>query len=230
MLLLRHPSRALLAVVAASLAASCHDVPATPAEPVTPVDRPALYVDPDTVSVGVGQTVRLAVKTRRQLALRDLLFLIDYPGTVTVDGIGVVRGLQPGVMQVRVLARPDSDTVLREAKAQVVVRGIVASVPTSTATCIVLGSSVQLAWRVYAAAGGGGDQRIRWRSSDPAVATVSELGLVLPRTVAPFSVTGVALADTTITVSLPFVTGARVPCQAAAVSLSATRVRAVPVP
>jgi uncharacterized protein YjdB len=185
-----------LAVPAAAVAlAACHDATATgPAAP-----RPALFVDPDTARMHVGETYRLQIRTRNQVSLRDLVIWVQSGDAVTVDNIGVVRALRPGIAVVQVNATADGEDATAQARIAVV--GIVVEPWYSPPYGV--GTRVPLVWRVYSATGGGGDQRVTWRSSAPAVAAVSELGVIEARGVGTATLTAVALSDTTIRATFP---------------------------
>ena len=191
-----HAFRSLVLAPLAVLA-GCHD--AAPAAPVAPAERPALYFEPDTARVRLGESYRLQIRTRGQRSLRDIQIWVDGGDAVTVDGIGVITAMHTGLATVRLNATADG--VSASAQAHVVVVGL-SIVPWYNGPYGV-GARVPLTWHVYSNTAGGGDQRVRWRSSDSAVVAVSDLGLLDARAPGSATLTAVALADSAIRASLP---------------------------
>lgn len=140
-----------------------------------------IEVDPNPVSLNVGQTVRLSVVPRRAdrtpIVGLPITYTATFPGIATVDSTGLVRGVSLGETSVRVLVSGTERVVQVNVRPETVNRVTVAMARNP----IRRSDRVPVIVRLF-----GADDRelqtlgrdIRYRSSDNTVATVDGTGVV----------------------------------------------------
>jgi len=168
-----------VAAVGLAVTVACSDKSTAP-EPPPRASVASVALTPSTATVIVGDTVRIVavLKSAAGVVLTDrsLQWTSSEPATATVSSAGLVTGV--------VVGGPVSISVASEgitATAQVTVaRMPVASIElTPSDTTIATGSTVQLSVKLRSATGLVlTDRRIDWASSNPAIASVSQTGLV----------------------------------------------------
>jgi uncharacterized protein YjdB len=166
---------------------------------VSPVVVASLTIAPGSASVAVGETLQLTATPRdaggRVLTDRAIVWASDDPAVATVTAAGVVTGVAPGTTAVTAecedVTVTATVTVLPGALAAVQVTPAVLSLP--------VGATRQLAAAARDASGAElTGYTAAWTSDRPAVATVTEAGLV----------TAVAAGTATVTATIEGRTGA----------------------
>jgi alpha-tubulin suppressor-like RCC1 family protein/uncharacterized protein YjdB len=171
--------------LAAVLAAACS---AEPVDPPAQVPVASVTLLPATPEVGVGASAALTAIVRSAdgtpLPDRPVAFTSSDPAVATVDGNGVVTALAPGTTEITATSETRSRTVPLTVSSVAV-----ASVSVTPATAQVpVGVERTLLGEAFDAGTAPLPNRVfAWTSSNPAVATVTSLGVV--RGVAPGTVT-----------------------------------------
>ena len=167
-----------LAPGSATITATADGKSASVSVTVSPLPVQAIVVSPSPAQLTVGQSVTLGVQitdASGKIVDRAKTFSSDAPSIATVDAQGVVRGVAPGTTTIRVSSegRVGTTTVI-------VSRVPVASVSVSPSTAsVVAGRTVTLSATVRDASGATlTDRTVTWSSSNTAVATVSQSGVV----------------------------------------------------
>ena len=138
-------------------------------------------VTPSGITLAPGESGHLAAVPRdaagRPLSGRRIDWLSSDTARVAVDDSGGVRAVAPGIASVSALVEGIYTSVDVRVSGPA---GPVATVTTQPlAATLSLGRTLQLAARLEDAEGDlATDRLVRWSTSDPAVATVSETGLV----------------------------------------------------
>lgn len=149
------------------------------APPPPPAAVASVTVTPATASVDSGKTVQLTATLRdangATLTGRAVTWTSLNPGIATVSGTGLVTGVAPGTAQVYAASEGKSDTTTIT-----VVRPPVATVTLTPASATVeTGKTVRLTATLRDASGTPlTGRQVTWTSLNPAVATVSNDGLV----------------------------------------------------
>ena len=162
---------------------------------ITVQARRTISVAPATVSIGSGQTATLSASIVAEQGFPSTVTWRTSTATVaTVNATtGVVTGVALGTATITAVAV--GDTTLT-ATATVNIVPVVRSVSvTPTTASVFIGNTQQLTATVNADAGA--VNTLTWRSSNPAVATVSGSGVVTAVALGNATITALATADTT---------------------------------
>lgn len=158
-----------------------------------------------TISVGATQAVTAAVQLDPGEST-TLIWRSSTPAAATVSATGVVTGVSLGTALITALAA--ADTTVRASMA-VTVASLVRSIAVApAAVTLATGTTQQLTATVVADPGL--VTTVTWRSSAPAVATVSATGLVAGVSLGTTVVTAISTADTTVRASVNVVVAAAV--------------------
>ena len=167
-----------LAVGSATITATADGKSASVAVSVSPVPVGAVVVSPSPAQLLVGQSVTLGVQitdASGRIVDRAKSFSSDAPGIATVDQQGVVRGIAPGTTTVRVTSEGQVGTTT-VVVSRVPVTSVTVTPPSAN---LLVGRTVTLTGTPRDARGGTlSDRPVSWRSSNDAVATVSQSGVV----------------------------------------------------
>ncbi|WP_439643810.1 Ig-like domain-containing protein [Gemmatimonas sp.] len=153
----------------------------------------SLAVAPTVVNIGTGQTATLTPTLQIDPGLATTVtWRSSAPNVATVSATGVVTGVTQGSTQITVLSTVD--TTLRATATVNIIQVVRAVTVTPTAATLNINLTQQLAATVTADAGLATTSS--WRSSNPAVASVSNSGLVTALGVGTSTITALATADT----------------------------------
>lgn len=197
--------RPMLVMMVALGAVTCGDV--------LPPAVIAVTVTPPTAALIAGETVQLAAETWIDPTMvvddRELIWSVSDPAIAAISATGLVTAVAPGP-PVTITARSEGQT----GTAMVVVTGPVASIAIGGAPRwpMIVRASARLTAELRDASGTAVVGRtIRWSSSDPAVAAVSETGVVTAQALGgPATITaayGDHVAETRVTTALGIITG-----------------------
>lgn len=162
---------------------------------ITVQARRSISVTPATASFGTGQTATLAASVSGEAGFpTTVTWRTSTPSVATVNAnTGVVTGVALGTATITALAV--GDTTLT-ASATVTIVPIVRSVTvTPTTASVFIGATQQITATVNADAGA--PTTLSWRTSNPAVATVSGTGVVTAVALGSATITALSTADTT---------------------------------
>ncbi|MBY0490990.1 MAG: Ig-like domain-containing protein [Gemmatimonadaceae bacterium] len=162
---------------------------------ITVQARRTISVSPATVSLGSGQTATLAASVSGEPGFPTAVTWRTSTATVaTVNASsGVVTGVALGTATITAVSI--GDTTLT-ATATVNIVPVVRSVTvTPTTASVFIGNTQQITATVNADAGA--VNTLTWRTSNPAVATVSGTGVVTAVTLGTATITALSTADTT---------------------------------
>ncbi|MDQ8173228.1 MAG: Ig-like domain-containing protein [Gemmatimonadota bacterium] len=163
----------------------------TAAVTVAPAVR-AVDVTPGTATIFAGDTRQLGVTvTADPGASQAVLWRSSNATVATVSSTGLVSGIASGTATITALSAADTT---KRGSAVLTVRTVAVSVSPTAAT-IAIGGTRTLAATVTA--DNGLSTAVTWRSSNPAVATVSTGGVVTGVALGTTDVTAVSVADTT---------------------------------
>lgn len=153
-----------------------------------------ITIDPGTVSIGSGQTTRLTATVQIDAGLATTVTWRSVATNIaTVSANGTVTGVAQGTTQIQAVSTVD--TTLRGTAVVNIVPVVRSVAVTPTTASVFIAATQQLAATVSADAGLA--QTVTWRSSNPAVATVSASGLVTAVTVGSATITVLSTVDTT---------------------------------
>ena len=156
-----------------------------PAAPPSPVAR--LVVLPASRTMVAGDTLRLSARALDAAGNPVPGVMIRFQGAGgrfegTVDSAGLVRSGSTGTIPVAVIALVPGTRPVVERVEIAMVAGPAARIAIEPAVeRLLVGQRLRLVGTSYSAAGDERDDRIAWRSSNAAVASVSETGQVLAR-------------------------------------------------
>lgn len=153
-----------------------------------------ITIDPGTLSIGTGQSIRLTATVQIDPGLPTSVTWRSVSSAIaTVSTNGTVTGVAQGTTQIHAIST--ADTTLR-GTAVVNVLPVVRSVAVSPTTASVfIGATQQLAASVSADAGIA--QTVTWRSSNSTIATVNATGLVTAVALGSATITALSTVDTT---------------------------------
>jgi uncharacterized protein YjdB len=146
--------------------------------PTAPPRIAMVAVSPARDTITAGASVQLTATTKdaggNAIAGLAVTWSSDNPAAATVSDAGLVQGVASGIAQISATAQEKSGS------AAITVRVPVASVFVSPAIDTILpGTTVKLSVTPRDSAGHPlGDRAVGWQSSNPAVATVTDLGVV----------------------------------------------------
>ncbi len=153
----------------------------------------AVNVTPPAVDVFPGETERVVagVDVQGDLA-RTVTWRAVNPAIATVNASGDITGVAPGQAIVRAIST--ADTTKRADVAVTVRSAPVLAISPSRAT---MARDEQRTFLALVNVDAGVDPSVRWRTSDPTVATVSASGVVRAVAVGSATITVISVADTT---------------------------------
>ena len=162
--------------------AACSIVPVTAGGSGEPVSTVTLT--PPTPSVGIGQTVQLTATLKDDagavLADRLIIWFTSNPAIATVTGTGLVRGTGEGVVTIAAISEGRTGTATVTVTAEPVTPEPVVTIDIEPAAPgVAVGETVQLTATPRDASGEALSGRtVSWSSANPAIASVSQGGLV----------------------------------------------------
>lgn len=153
----------------------------------------SLAVSPTIVNIGTGQTATMTATLQIDPGLATTVtWRSSAPNVATVSGTGVVTGVAQGTTQITVLSTVD--TTLRATATVNIIQVVRTVAVTPTTATLNINLTQQLAATVTADAGLA--TTVSWRASNPAVASVSNSGLVTALGVGTSTITALSTADT----------------------------------
>jgi uncharacterized protein YjdB len=167
-------------------------VRATATVTVVPVVRD-LDVSPAAVSMLMGETRQLAATVSADAGLtRAVLWRSGNPAVASVSATGLVTGITAGTAQITVIAQADTT---QRVTALITVRSPPTVSISPSSVTMRLGEQRTLSAALQAEAGV--NTEVRWRTTNPSIASVSASGVVTAVAYGATTVSAISLADST---------------------------------
>jgi uncharacterized protein YjdB/photosystem II stability/assembly factor-like uncharacterized protein len=170
---------------------------------VSVAQRPIqLSVSPSTATIGVGGTTTFAAQVTADAGVpTTVTWTSSNPAVASINASGVATGVAVGTATVTATSTADPT---RRATAQVTVSARAIALRPDTVRVARTQTATITAELVLDA---GQPRTVQWRSSNPAIATVSPAGVVTGVAVGTAQITAVADADTTLRRTIPAIVG-----------------------
>ncbi|MFN9109600.1 MAG: Ig domain-containing protein, partial [Bacteroidota bacterium] len=154
----------------------------------------SVSVSPGTTTLSPGQTRQMTATVVAEESLsKAVLWRSANPSVAMISSGGLITGVAPGTTTITAVLAADTT---RRGTASITVVALVREVAVQpSAATVAIGETRQLTASVTADPGA--DRTIQWRSANPAVASVSNSGLVTWVSAGTAVVTAVSTADTT---------------------------------
>ena len=154
----------------------------------------AIQVSPTTAAIRTGDTQSFSATFDSDIGIsKAVTWTIDNPAVATVSSLGVVTGITPGTAVVRATSVADPRISSTATITVTLARKVVVSPATSS-----MATGDQSTLSATVSIEPGQSTAVTWRTSAPAVATVSNAGLVRAVAFGTTTITAVSVADTTL--------------------------------